>query len=465
MPSDVSKQAPPPPQKYTPGYGWWNEYEDIAQVLPHERIDRYVPGGFHPVALDDTFHNGRYTVRNKLGHGGYSTVWLARDNDVGRWTSLKIKQAYVSTESLDDDKDVRALRILEQNYASSDSSSPPCFARLLDTFQHHGPNGTHTCVVTELLGPTLSFLVNNYNDYDIQELFRPDTILRASRQLLEAIHMVQESGIVHGDISSGNVVFTCYQLLEDDEELQEIPGGDPIVAEYTGTEPLPSYLPKHVVAATSWNGWYDYAEEDVRLVDWGEFFLTSETATAASLAQPLDLRSPETFFVGSIDYHHDLWRAGCVIHVLFYQMSPFGFPSCDDASEIQKQTQVIGPLRPEWHAKWLQLIKESTEYKPLPDNAFKRLDQSFEPRRLAIISHAEKSYGSDEDEYHMKDNYEALTCLLGVMEGLMQHEPQKRISAQEAAAKIQWHDYRRDSRSVESEEEITESEGGRESDS
>ncbi|EFY84785.1 hypothetical protein MAC_09188 [Metarhizium acridum CQMa 102] len=373
MPSDVSKQAPPPPQKYTPGYGWWNEYEDIAQVLPHERIDRYVPGGFHPVALDDTFHNGRYTVRNKLGHGGYSTVWLARDNDVGRWTSLKIKQAYVSTESLDDDKDVRALRILEQNYASSDSSSPPCFARLLDTFQHHGPNGTHTCV-----------------------------------------------------------------LLEDDEELQEIPGGDPIVAEYTGTEPLPSYLPKHVVAATSWNGWYDYAEEDVRLVDWGEFFLTSETATAASLAQPLDLRSPETFFVGSIDYHHDLWRAGCV-------------------------TQVIGPLRPEWHAKWLQLIKESTEYKPLPDNAFERLDQSFEPRRLAIISHA--SYGSDEDEYHMKDNYEALTCLLGVMEGLMQHEPQKRISAQEAAAKIQWHDYRRDSRSVESEEEITESEGGRESDS
>ncbi|KHO11328.1 serine/threonine protein kinase, AGC family [Metarhizium robertsii ARSEF 23] len=464
MPYEVSKQPPPPPQKYAVGYGWWDEYKHSVQVLPHERIERYVPGRFHPVALGDTFHNGRYTVRNKLGHGGFSTVWLARDNDVGRWTSLKIKQAYVSTTSLDDDKEVRALRVLEQNYVSSNSSSPPCFARLLDSFHHHGPNGTHTCVVTELLGPTLFHLVANYNDYQIQELFRPDTILRASRQLLEAIHMVQEYGIVHGDISSGNVAFTCYQLLENDDELEEIPGGDPIVAEYTATEPLPSHLPKHIVSAASWNGWYDYAMEDVRLVDWGESFPTSQTATATHLAQPCDLKSPETFFVGSVDYRHDLWRVGCMIYTLFHQRSPFGFSSCD-AKDIQKQTQVIGPLPPKWHTMWLKLIEESPKYEPLPDNALKRLDQSFEPRRLAIISHAEKTYESDDDEYHVKDDYEALTCLLSVMEGLMQHDPEKRSFAQEAAAKIQWHDYRRDLGSDVSEEDVTESEEEQESDS
>ncbi|KID76090.1 hypothetical protein MBR_04025, partial [Metarhizium brunneum ARSEF 3297] len=173
--------------------------------------------------------------------------------------------------------------------------------------------------------------------------------------------------------------------------------------------------------------------EDVRLVDWGESFPTSETATATHLAQPCDLKSPEAFFVGSIDYRHDLWRVGCM-------------------------TQVIGPLPPKWHTLWLKLIEET-------DNALKRLDQSFEPRRLAIISHAEKTYESDDDEYHVKDDYEALTCLLSVMEGLMQHDLEKCSSAQEAAAKIQWHDYRRDLGTDVSEEDVTESEEDQESDS
>jgi hypothetical protein len=29
--------------------------------------------------LGDTFHDGRYCIHDKLGYGGYSTVWLARD--------------------------------------------------------------------------------------------------------------------------------------------------------------------------------------------------------------------------------------------------------------------------------------------------------------------------------------------------------------------------------------------------
>ena len=43
-----------------------------------ESIEDYLPGGYHPVHLNDTF-KGQYKVVRKLGDGGSSTVWLAFD--------------------------------------------------------------------------------------------------------------------------------------------------------------------------------------------------------------------------------------------------------------------------------------------------------------------------------------------------------------------------------------------------
>jgi len=57
----------------------WNLYSDAVYVQPHEPLELYVPGGLHPVTLGDSLHQGRYSIRHKLGYGGYSTVWMARD--------------------------------------------------------------------------------------------------------------------------------------------------------------------------------------------------------------------------------------------------------------------------------------------------------------------------------------------------------------------------------------------------
>lgn len=48
-------------------------------LYTEESLSRYLPGGYHPVSLGDTFKNGRYNVRHKLGWCGFSTVWLAKD--------------------------------------------------------------------------------------------------------------------------------------------------------------------------------------------------------------------------------------------------------------------------------------------------------------------------------------------------------------------------------------------------
>ena len=48
-------------------------------TVPVESVEGYRPGGYHPLHLGDSLLDGRYLVLRKLGHGSYSTAWLARD--------------------------------------------------------------------------------------------------------------------------------------------------------------------------------------------------------------------------------------------------------------------------------------------------------------------------------------------------------------------------------------------------
>ena len=122
------------------------------------------------------------------------------------------------------------------------------------------------------------------------------------------------------DISPGNVAFTCNQAFTDcDEESTEAEAleqilGKPITATYIGKElPQTPHLPQQIVRTADWRMWYDCPREDLRIFDWGSAFSLTERPTFVS--QPDDLRSPETIFVGSFDYRHDLWKAGSVVCV------------------------------------------------------------------------------------------------------------------------------------------------------
>ncbi|KAJ3960761.1 hypothetical protein N0V92_002602 [Colletotrichum tropicale] len=72
---------------------YMNEVDDYKlywETEDEERPQHYFPGSYHPVKIGDTFSNGRYTIVHKLGHGGYSTVWLARDKSQDQFVALKI---------------------------------------------------------------------------------------------------------------------------------------------------------------------------------------------------------------------------------------------------------------------------------------------------------------------------------------------------------------------------------------
>jgi hypothetical protein len=62
------------------------QYKWIPDV---ENLEAYSPGGFYPVNIGDKFRN-RYRIVDKLGFGGYSTVWLARDLETSSYVALKV---------------------------------------------------------------------------------------------------------------------------------------------------------------------------------------------------------------------------------------------------------------------------------------------------------------------------------------------------------------------------------------
>lgn len=71
-------------EKHHIGYNW------ISGV---EVIEKYEPGGYHPIMVGDILH-GRYQIADKLGQGGYSTVWLARDTHLRQYVALKCNIAF-----------------------------------------------------------------------------------------------------------------------------------------------------------------------------------------------------------------------------------------------------------------------------------------------------------------------------------------------------------------------------------
>ncbi|KIH87293.1 hypothetical protein SPBR_05095 [Sporothrix brasiliensis 5110] len=324
----------------------WDLYPKSGRIQPHEPLEGYTSGGFHPVTLGDALCNGRYVIRHKLGFGQQSTVWLAWDNEHANnsnarpWVAVKIKKATASADSLFHDGEVGVLGILERHYRGTNQQGPRTFLLLLDAFRHAGPNGIHNCIVTEVLGHTLEDLFSSYPaDGD---LLPPDLVLRYSQQLLQGLDMVHRLGIAHGDICPANIALTCDQAQKNPDTFLATVGANPRTVAYESDAPRPASLPKQLIACAVWDAWYVDRETDVRILDWGSAFHMAENVTRP--AQPARLRPPETFFEHHVNFTHDLWMAGSVIYSMVFQAAPIASVTAPDHAIVYELVAKFGPL-------------------------------------------------------------------------------------------------------------------------
>lgn len=105
--------------------------------------------------------------------------------------------------------ELHSLEILKKH--SQESLSSNYIVQLFDSFTHKGPNGVHQCHVLELLGPTLSYVLDDYLDAE-DHVLAEEPILRKSTQLLKAVKFLHSAGICHGG-KSFFVSFTKNSLM------------------------------------------------------------------------------------------------------------------------------------------------------------------------------------------------------------------------------------------------------------
>ncbi|KAH6848251.1 kinase-like domain-containing protein [Chaetomium sp. MPI-CAGE-AT-0009] len=317
LPAILAQEIPPTiePAQPAPRQG------EPAETVPdpgdiEEGRDEYRPGGFHPVYIGDVYA-GKYKIRNKVGYGAYSTVWLVQDltkpdGDEHRFLALKV----LSAESYDQNKSVFEREILT-HLRNGDRShfGYPYVCHLVDDFEHQGPNGNHVGLVFELMGETMGSFGAWFKESEI-----PYPVMRRfAFQLVMALGFAHEHNVIHTDIKPDNIFvrFQDRSLIEKSYLARvPVPQQDRAEERYT---PVRSMPPRYYYFGEA--DYPRFTDLEIALGDWGVSSWATQHLTER--IQPIALRAPEVLIEAPWDKTTDWWNLGAILLELFCAVRMF----------------------------------------------------------------------------------------------------------------------------------------------
>lgn len=156
--------------------------------LDLEDLEDYRVGGFHPIVIGDVLGDGRYEIVHKLGFGGYSTTWLARERVAQRYVALKVPVADRASKSSEAD----ILRLLSKPTPAHKGQR--FIPRLLDGFTFDGPNGHHVCLVQEVAVCSVARSKEDSSNF----MFPVETAMSIAAQLILGLSYLHSRKVCHG---------------------------------------------------------------------------------------------------------------------------------------------------------------------------------------------------------------------------------------------------------------------------
>ncbi|KAF8962533.1 kinase-like domain-containing protein [Flammula alnicola] len=282
-----------------------------------EYIEDYRPGGFHPVAIGDVFAQGRYRVVHKLGFGGSSTIWLAR-NRLGKLVTLKVMGAEVSSKPADEIPELAVPLKLSEYIQAQCPVARSNIQTVEDHFTENGPNGSHLCLVSQLAGPSILSMSDCPGRVIGSRRLRGDLARKVAKQAVYAVELMHTAGFVHGDLTTSNILFRAAENIQNwsDSDVY-LTLGQPETEEIATRDHSPPgpHAPAQLVAPID-NAYLTnstFLQEDILLVDFGQSFSSFHPPTDYVPATMPHYQSPEARFEGRISMPSDVWALACTI--------------------------------------------------------------------------------------------------------------------------------------------------------
>lgn len=336
-----------------------------------EDLEKYCPGGYHPVVIGDELSNGRYSIVHKLGSGGSAVVWLARDKESDRLVALKI----LTAESSQHGRELQTHKYLQAKCSSFDSIQ---VAPLRNHFSVQGINGDHICLVFDILGPSIGSLKAFGQEFKV----RPEKIRVLVSQVVEGLLHLHNNGIALADISPNNLLF-CINDIDSwtDEQVYDTfgyPEGFQVnlYRPYNRkTATLEDKMPKPAVDGHAPSAVYEPLEflpavtelvqPVLKFIDLGDAFEIDRPPQSHEVGVNINYSAPEIGFIKHPTKAGDIWGLACTIFELRTGEQLFDGGFLGGLGVFKHINATLGPLPEEW----MNTLQE--QYEDFPRGIFK----------------------------------------------------------------------------------------------